>query len=599
MATNITIQTLLPDLIKYKQVPNKEGNIFEKTFIGIDFGTSTTVVSIATIDKNTRAIKAEPIWIKQKLSDGAIVTSEKIPSAIALYNNSILVGQGAADLKYKLEKGKNVWFSFKMELGADLGPIYYNTQLDKNTPYPIYTPKDAAKVFFQYLKSQIDKYVAEKNLPQNLEFAVSIPASFEANQRKDLVEALEQSGMKISNQSLIDEPNAAFLNFIQVSENELNPLILPENDNTKILVFDFGAGTCDISILEIGQDIKGIYSKNLAISKFERLGGDDIDWLIAYRYLLVSLLQENGKKESEFRTSEKKRIITHLLKTAEQLKIMICENIALQMTNRILPANAWSKNKVSINVPIEIDTRKGLLVLEESSLSYEEFHEVMKVFLNIDSSKPYRIESMDREFVSIFNPIQSALKKASLSKKDIDYVLLIGGSSKNPYVQFALKEYFKDSELLVPRDLQTHVSAGAAIHCLAYNGFNKNIIQPITSEPLLVITKDEKPKVILKAGTQIPCDLIVIDDLVTSQDNQKAVELPICVGNTNKLLHNIKIVSNSTEGFRKNTPVKLEIEITTDKLLHVRASVEGKDAIVQPFNPFANKELTTEQRNIL
>jgi molecular chaperone DnaK len=143
--------------------------------------------------------------------------------------------------------------------------------------------------------------------------------------------------------------------------------------------------------------------------------------------------------------------------------------------------------------------------------------------------------------------------------------LFIGGSSKNPYVQAALKEHFKESDLLVPRDLQTHVSSGAAIHSLVYNGFGKNIIQPITSEPFLVITKDETPKVISKQE-HIPCDLILIDDLVTSQDGQQAIELPICLGNVNKLLYNIKIVSGNSQGFKRNTPVKLELEITTDKL---------------------------------
>ena len=93
----------------------------------------------------------------------------------------------------------------------------------------------------------------------------------------------------------------------------------------------------------------------------------------------------------------------------------------------------------------------------------------------------------------------------TLTKHDIDYVLFIGGSTNNPYVQAALKEYFDDSDLLIPRDLQTHVSAGAAIHSLVYNGFNKNIIQPITSEPIIVITKDDTPRVVVKSGTHIPC----------------------------------------------------------------------------------------------
>lgn len=598
MATDINIQSLFPAL-RNSQISRPTIDVFNTTFIGIDFGTSTTVVSVAIIDKETKEILTNPIWLNQKLYDGAIMSSEKIPTVIAWHNQQLLVGKGAADLKYQLKKGINVWYSFKMELGEDLGSKYYNSELDRKSDYPILNPKDAAKVFFQYLKAQIYRYIKINNLSSNVQFAVSIPASFEANQRKELIYALEQNGISINKQSLIDEPNAAFLSYVQVSSLEKNPITIPDGDNPKILVFDFGAGTCDVSVIELGKDLKGIYSKNLSISKFEKLGGDDIDRHIAINILFPQLLKESGMNKEDFRTPEKNRIVSQLLKAAEQLKILICQNISLQTNNRILPASATSKDYVSVGNRIEIDTRKGLLTLTEPKLSYEEFNETMKAFLKSMSIVPFKTKIIEDEFATIFSPIQTALKKASLTKDEIDYVLFIGGSSKNPYVQAALKEYFKESELLVPRDLQTHVSSGAAIHSLVYNGFGKNIIQPITSEPFLVITKDETPKVILKAGTHIPCELILIDDLVTSHDGQQAIELPICLGNVNKLLYNIKIVSGNLQGFKRNTQVKLELEITTDKLLIVRASAEGQQVLVEPINPFANKELSTEQRIVL
>jgi molecular chaperone DnaK (HSP70) len=548
MPTDININSLFPAL-RNTEITHPAADVYNTTFVGIDFGTSTTVVSIAVFNKETKTIETTPIWLNQKMYDGAIMSAEKIPTVIAWYNQQLLVGKGAADLKYQLKKGINVWYSFKMELGEDLGPKYYNSELDRSSATPILNPKDAAKVFFSYLKAQVDRYVRTKNLPPNLQFAVSIPASFEANQRKELIYALEQNGISINKQALIDEPNAAFLSYVQVSSNENNPLKIPDGDNPKILVFDFGAGTCDVSILELGKDLQGIYSKNLSISKFEKLGGDDIDRLIAIDYLYPQLLKKSGKENDDFRTPEKKRIITQLLKAAEQLKILICERIALQMSNRVLPESANSGEYVSIGGKIAIDTRKGLLTLTEPKLSYTEFNNVMKVFLKTTALVPHRVKNIEDEFVSIFSPIQTALKKASLSKDEIDYVLFIGGSSKNPYVQVALKKYFNESELLIPRDLQTHVSAGAAIHSLVYNGFNKNIIQPITSEPILVITKDETPKVILRAGTHIPCDLMAIDDLVTNHDGQSAIELPICLGNINKLLYNIKIVSSNPRGW--------------------------------------------------
>lgn len=612
MATDINIDSLFP-AIRSNQIAEQIVDIHNTTFIGIDFGTSTTVVSIAVLDKNKKEIVTKSIWLNQKLYDGAVMSSEKIPTVIAWYNKQLLVGRGAADLKYQLKKGINVWYSFKMELGEDLGSKYFNSELDRNSATPILNPKDAARVFFQYLKAQIDRYVRTNNLPTNLKFAVSIPASFEANQRKELIYALEQNGISINKQSLIDEPNAAFLSYVQVSSQENEPIRIPDGDNPNVLVFDFGAGTCDVSILELGKDLNGIYSKNLSISKFEKLGGDDIDRYIATECLFPQLLIESGKKHEDFRTPERNRIISQLLKPAEQLKIMICENISLQMSNRILPEKANSKDHVSVGYKVEIDTRKGLLTLSQPKLTFQEFNEGMNTFLKGRIGTIHRLTQniiqavshltnlrfADKDYGSIFSPIQTALKKASLTKHDIDYVLFIGGSSNNPYVQAALKEYFDESDLLIPRDLQTHVSAGAAIHSLVYNGFNKNIIQPITSEPIIVITKDDTPRVVVKSGTHIPCDLIVIDDLVTSYDGQPAIEIPICLGNINKLLYNVKIVCNEANGFKKNTPVRLELELTTDKILLVRASAVGQAIFVEPINPFANKELTTEQRMVL
>ena len=127
-----------------------------------------------------------------------------------------------------------------MELGEDVGAKYFDSELGQNSLFPLLNPKDAAKLFFQYLKVQIDRYIQQHNLPTNVQYAISIPASFEANQRKELIEALSENNISLNKQSLIDEPNAAFLSFVQAKSKEDNPLILPDGDNPNVLVFDFG-----------------------------------------------------------------------------------------------------------------------------------------------------------------------------------------------------------------------------------------------------------------------------------------------------------------------------------------------------------------------
>ena len=116
MATDITVKNLIP-AFPITTLDGSSINVDTTTFVGIDFGTSTTVVSLAKIDKKTKEISTTSIWLNQKLVDGAKMSSEKIPTVIAGDNEKLLVGNGAADLKHKLKKGVNVWYSFKMELG--------------------------------------------------------------------------------------------------------------------------------------------------------------------------------------------------------------------------------------------------------------------------------------------------------------------------------------------------------------------------------------------------------------------------------------------------------------------------------------------------
>lgn len=567
----------------------------DKTYIGIDFGTSTTVVSIASYDENSQLIHTNSLRLKQKLPDGTIYSSEIVPSVIAWNNKQILVGEGASQLKYYLKKGKNIWYSFKMELGEDLGAKYYESELREVPPFNIRNPKDAARVFFAYLKYLITGYCKNNNLSNDIYYAVSIPASFEANQRKDLLDALMANDMKISKQAFIDEPNAAFISYAVYRATEGQPMYVNPDYNSKVLVFDFGGGTCDISILEIGHSANGFFSKNIAISKFTKLGGDDIDRYITYHYLMPRFLKVNNKKMEQFRTNEKKQIASALYKVAERLKIMINKSLSTLTSEFVMPEVKNNDTKIVVESEVNVYTNKGELRQNSFYLTNKEMTDTMNVFIKKGYGKTTRIKG-EEEYNSIYSPIESAIKKSNVSKEEIDYVLLIGGSAQSPYIQEDLKIYFEDSEMLIPSNLQTHVSNGTAIHSLLFNGMNKCLIQPISSEPILIITKDERPKVILPAGTLIPCDTIIIDDLVTSRDGQNIVELPICVGSVRKLLFNLKIESTLPSGFPVNCPIQLAIEVNTDKMLIARATCMGVVCHVEPLSPFANKELSTEER---
>ncbi len=566
----------------------------DQTYVGIDFGTSTTVVSIASYDKTNKVIVVEPMRLDQLLEDGTKYQSEKLPSVIAWYRNTFLVGEGASNLKYKLQKGKDIWYSFKMEIGEDFGAKYYNSSVKNFNGISIINPKDCVKVFFMYLKMLIERYCTAHDLSNNICYAVSIPASFEANQRKELMEALETNGMTLTKQSLIDEPNAAFISYVHESQQSEKPLVINANYNPKVLVFDFGGGTCDISILEIGKNVSGLYSKNLAISKFTKLGGDDVDRYISFHYLLPRFLEKNNKNASDFITSERQFMATQLYKVAERLKIKISKSLAVKMNDLKMSTDKNSDEKYTINVPIEISTSKGKLTQFDFYLTNKELTETMAYFLKERNSAT--TFSGEEEYNNIYMPIKSAISKANIDIDELDYVLLIGGSAQSPYIQESLNNYFPNATILVPQDLQTHVSQGAAIHSLLMNGINKCIIQPITSEPIIVLTLGQN-KMVLPAGTEIPSDVVTIDDLVTAREGQTVIELPICVGNKDKMLYNLKI--SKSGGFPKNSKVTLSMEINADKLLQVSASCLGESCMIEPQNPFANKELTSEERMVL
>lgn len=551
-------------------------------YIGIDFGTSTTVVSVARYYDNRMTCKT--VEIPYQTAEGLIGRDTRIATMLAVKNGRLLAGKGAEEFKYDLERNVDIWYSFKMELGEDLGDQY-----SKSCRSDLKSPKDAARLFFQYLKKQIEKSVQASRY----EYAVTIPASFEANQRKDLIEALASNGINVSKQALIDEPNAAFLSNIIEDQLSSKSMMLRSDSNLSILVFDYGAGTCDISILEVGLDQWGAFSKNRAISRFEKCGGDDIDRCIASRILLPQILSQIKEHEEDLRKNKKKYLIDHLMKPAELLKIEICERVANKMSDGYLPPQAVSDEQVTLNSSYSFEFDGRRVVFENPHMSYREFNDIMKTFLKQDFKET-------DEFNSIFKSINSAVEKSGLSKNDIDYILLIGGSSYNPYVQYALREHFSESTLRIPRDLQSHVSQGAAIHSLIYNGLGHNIINPISSEPIFVITKGiRNQRVLVPAGTYMPSEDILIDDLETSMEGQSCIDLPICVGNINKIVAIYSIPASDDGGFRQGESVKLKVRLTANKIFECSCEVRGKISPLPSINPLSNEPLTPEETVIL
>ena len=125
-------------------IPENADRELYHTYVGIDFGTSTTVVSIASINPDTKAIECKTAQLRQALFDGTSGRFELMPTVIATKDGKLYVGTGAASLKHKPEFvfGDNIWHSFKMELGKDMGPKYFKSENSL-----IKSPQDATKMF--------------------------------------------------------------------------------------------------------------------------------------------------------------------------------------------------------------------------------------------------------------------------------------------------------------------------------------------------------------------------------------------------------------------------------------------------------------------
>ena len=600
--SDLSLQTLVPKTTDQELVQDRLRNT---TFVGIDFGTSTSVASYAVPGDEEQPIQAKPIPIPQRQADGSTYSHHLIPSMIAWFRDELYVGVGARELSEtnKVTEGKSVWSSFKMDLGVDLGSQYNQSVLRKGKEdIVIETPTDAAAVFLRYLRSHIEDFVEEQGLPEDIQYSISIPASFEPNQREDLMEALDRAGIELPEQGFIDEPNAAFLNFLTEANmfGEHKPLQIPSETPLRVLVFDFGAGTCDISILEVGQDVDGFYSKNLAISRFEVLGGDNIDRQIVREVLLDQLCKENDVAKDDLRRTDiEKRIIPALKRHAERLKIAASKRVASEKVGRHLPSMATDADEsVRIDQQIELRLPRKTLLADHFDLTLSEFTHVMDPFLDSDGAGGGRDDE-----VSVFQPVKSAISKAELEPTDLDLILLIGGSSKNPYVQSALAEYFEEHavEVEVPRDLRAHVSTGASVNSLVLNGFGTSIVRPITSEPIYAIIQGDDGETLhplVEASTEIPSSSSTIEGLEVGQEGQQSVQIPICVGSREKIMSILEIEASTDKGFEEGTDVHLDVKITEDKLLLARARADDQEAEVEIARPFANKELTPQERKV-
>ena len=560
------------------------------TFVGIDFGTSTTTVTRLVYDGEQRQLVSAPLQVAQEDSSSVCSYDHLVPTVIAKVGEGRLIyGAGAKACLMDDEtyaEGYNVWSEFKMHLGEKA--CYPHSQLSRmRTPdkdIVIEQPRDAAKHFFAYLRKAILDAVEKDGLPKDVRYAVTVPASFAPNQREELCGAIRDAGIELATAALLDEPNSAFLGAVAYyAEGGMDAQFFREGEDSRVLVFDFGAGTCDISLLNVAKDGK---ITNLAISHFTALGGRDIDERIVNEVLYPKLIA--GRKEDELPVMNiRKNIVNKLRPVAEQLKIATCENFEGSFGERAFVMAANDPDS-SVEARFSIRT-KDFGSFENSALEMTagEFAKIMSEFTE-DSR-----EAFEHKHKSIFDPIDEVLRKVGFSADDVDFVLMVGGSALNPFVHERIEERFKGVPVLNDADPRTLVSRGAAIHSFAVNGFGQSFVTPITSESIYIRTKSG-PQCIIPAGATVPMPRKEIDGLYI--DDESATNgrfgIPVYASADERELG---IATFELLDIGRGCEVKLFCSIAEDKVIECEIEAAGK-RFAQRFDmPESSENLSADE----
>lgn len=494
--------------------------------IGIDLGTTNSTVAEVVVDAEATCLPmARCLEIKQYTTDGEH-THLLVPSVVTLQGGREVVGEGAKRLRAKSSENgliQNVTLFYDCKNDIGIKKTYHKAPDGYRNAAEI-----GGKVLaFLYQSALQDNPQAVNRV------VVTVPASFQAGQREDTMTAAKLAGLEIQGGDLLDEPVAAFIDYVTrySASLDINP-----QESKRLLIFDFGGGTCDVAVFTLARctGTERLSISPLAVSRYHRLGGGDIDTAILHEELIPQLIEQNGLDRFTLGFGDKKRVIEPaFIGLAEALKIGLCREIS-----RLVKFGKYDSTDKSTLVK----TQPGqyschlpdgrLLTLQSPKLSAARFEEILAPFLDTDLL--YARETEYRTTCSMFAPIQDAIEHSNLSAMDIDYCLLVGGSCLIPQVEQATQRYLPKATLLTFPDsdsIQTAVARGAAYHALSLALYGRAIIQPTCNDALALMTQ-AGPIDLIPTGATLPFPknggYAAIHDLVVPESSIfKAVPLRV------------------------------------------------------------------------
>ncbi|HJS52780.1 MAG TPA: molecular chaperone DnaK [Pyrinomonadaceae bacterium] len=432
--------------------------------IGIDLGTTNSVVAVME--------GGEPVVITN--SEGGRTT----PSVVAFAKDgNRLVGQVAK--RQAVTNPENTLFSIKRFMGRKFDEVQDEI---KQVPYKVekapngdvritadgkqYSPPEIAAMVLQKLKQSAEDYLGAK-----VEKAViTVPAYFNDAQRQATKDAGKIAGLDV--QRIVNEPTAAALAYG-----------LDKKKDETIAVFDFGGGTFDISILEVGEGVVEVKSTN----GDTHLGGDDID------EELIQWIIDEFKKDQGIDLHNDKMALQRLKEAAEKAKVELS-----------------SAMETEINLPFITADASGPKHLV-TKLTRAKFEQLAEPILK-----------------KLMPPVEQAIKDAGISAKDIEEIVLVGGSTRIPKVQEMVKGFFgKEANKSVNPD--EVVALGAAVQAGVLGGEKTDILLlDVTPLSLGIETLGGVATPMIQKNTTIPTRKSEI--FSTASDNQTSVEVHVLQG---------------------------------------------------------------------